>query len=410
LSPGPIEAADVQKARPAGSSAPHPSPNTILYVVGSLDVGGTERHLALVAPRLKQLGWALAVYCLSRPGQQASEVAEAGVRVIFPPVPSSLKQERGVTGVARLALSALKLFWVMLKMRPRIVHLFLPGAYLLGGPLALFTRIPNRIMSRRSLNNYQADHPIIRKCELRLHRHMTAILGNSRSVVRELVDEGCPPERVALIYNGIDISAFETRRERDNPLVLVTVANLIRYKGHSGLLNALGDIAGELPPGWSLLCVGRDDEMGAALRRRSRELGIEENVTFLGVRSDIPALLGAADIGILASHQEGFANSILEGMAAGLPMVVTNVGGNAEAVINGVTGLVVPPRDEKELGRAILQLARDRALRRKFGEAGRKRVENYFDIDRCVANYSRLYTGVLEGKLPAEIVGATPPT
>jgi glycosyltransferase involved in cell wall biosynthesis len=92
-------------------------------------------------------------------------------------------------------------------------------------------------------------------------------------------------------------------------------------------------------------------------------------------------------------------------MAAGLPMVVTDVGGNAEAVIDGVTGLVVPPGDAAALGNAILKLAQDARLRQSMGEAGRKRIERYFTIDRCVANYARLYAGLLQGKLPADIVG-----
>jgi glycosyltransferase involved in cell wall biosynthesis len=171
------------------------------------------------------------------------------------------------------------------------------------------------------------------------------------------------------------------------------------------LLTALGGIAGALPPGWSLLCVGRDDGIGTALMQQACALGIEDNVKFLGMRTDIPALLGAADIGILASHEEGFANAILEGMAACLPMVVTDVGGNAEAVVDGVTGFVVPARDESALGSAILKLAFDRHLRRTMGDAGRERVEKYFGIDRCVANYARLYAGLLQGKAPADIAG-----
>src|SRR4029079_17142928 len=100
-------------------------------------------------------------------------------------------------------------------------------------------------------------------------------------------------------------------------------------------------------------------------------LGIEENIKLLGARTDIAALLAAADIGVLASHEEGFANSILEGMASGLPMIVTDVGGNAEAVVNGVTGLVVPPRDARALGSAILKLALDPEFLRTMGDAGR---------------------------------------
>ena len=186
--------------------------------------------------------------------------------------------------------------------------------------------------------------------------------------------------------------------------MLVTVANLIRYKGHSDLFEALDWIKGSLPARWTLLCVGRDDGIGERLRKQAVARGIESNVQFLGERPDIASLLASADIGILCSHEEGFANSILEGMAAGLPMIVTDVGGNAEAVIDGTTGLVVPPHNPKALGAAIVKLALDPELRRRMGRAGRERVEKYFGIDRCVANYARLYAGLGRGERPADIV------
>jgi glycosyltransferase involved in cell wall biosynthesis len=404
---GPSEAADLPETAISAESRPDPGRNKILYVVGSLDVGGTERHLALLAPRLKRMGWEPVIYCLARPGEQASEVGQAGVPVLSGPFPIISGQGWLATRGLKLALSTLKLLWVMLTARPQIAHFFLPAAYLLGAPSALLVRIPIRIMSRRSLNDYQAAHPMFRTCELRLHKHMTAILGNARSIVRELIeDEHCPADRVALIYNGIDTSPFAKQREPHDELVLITVANLIAYKGHAHLLAALGQIASALPPRWSLLCVGRDDGIGFALAQQARDVGISDKVKLLGARTDIPALLAGADVGVLVPHlNEGFSNSILEGMAASLPMVVTDVGGNAEAVIDGVTGLVVPPHDAHALGNAILKLAQDARLRQSMGEAGRKRVERYFTIDRCVVNYARLYAGLLQGKSPAAIAG-----
>src|SRR5262249_9201621 len=155
---------------------------------------------------------------------------------------------------------------------------------------------------------------------------------NSRAVVAQLRDEGVPPARLGLIYNGIDPRAFNNVPPPaeikirlgigEAPLVLTTVANLIPYKGHHDLLEALAGIADRLPPGWVLLCPGRDDGLGPALAQRARALNLHERVRWMGPRKDIPSILHASDIGILASHEEGFSNSILEGMAAGLPMVV----------------------------------------------------------------------------------------
>jgi glycosyltransferase involved in cell wall biosynthesis len=412
----PSEAAVLPEVAISAESPPTPGRNKILYVVGSLDVGGTERHLALLAPGLKRMGWDPTIYCLTRPGEQASEVRQAGVPVLSAPFPIISGQRWFATRALKLALSSLKLLWVMLSTRPQIAHFFLPVAYLLGAPSAILGRIPILVMSRRSLNRYQARHPLLSRLELWLHSRMTAILGNSRQVVRELVSEGCPPERVALIYNGIDYNGIDASSFEADPLpastqgeaahlTLITVANLIPYKGHSDLLTALAQIAQALPRDWTLLCVGNDSGLGASLKQQARTLGIEKNVNLIGASANVAALLARADIGVLASHEEGFSNSILEGMAAGLPMVVTGVGGNAEAVIDGVTGLVVQSRDADALGGAILKLANDARLRQNMGEAGRKRVERYFTIDRCIAGYLRFYAGLLKGESPADIVG-----
>ena len=414
VSGGPIETANLPAKDQSGSPEPDPTGNTLLYVIGSLDVGGTERHLALIAPRLRRLGWNPAIYCLTQPGQHANQVTQAGVQIIPPPLTFAPEQGWFLVRSLKMLLSALKLFWIMVRTRPQVAHFFLPAAYLIGGPLSLVAGLPTRVMSRRSLNRYQARHPFLSRCERRLHRRMTAILGNSQHVVRELIDqEGCPRERVALIYNGIDVSAFAAERpptgmrehKGERPLVLITIANLIPYKGHSDLIAALGQVAHALPPQWSLVCVGRDDGIGGRLKQQARAVGIEENIKLLDARNDIAELLAAADIGVLASHEEGFANSILEGMAAGLPMIVTDVGGNAEAVVNGVTGLVVPSRDANALGAAMLKLALDSGLRSAMGSAGRERVEKYFGIDRCVTNYARLYAGLMRGESPADIAG-----
>jgi glycosyltransferase involved in cell wall biosynthesis len=240
-----------------------------------------------------------------------------------------------------------------------------------------------------------------------------AVLGNSRGVVDQLKAEGIAPARLGLIYNGIDASGYGKVGLRDQTradlglapgtLVMCIVANLIPYKGHGDLIDALGQAAPLLPTHWHMLVVGRDDGIGAALQERARQLGLRDNISFLGARDDIPGLLDASDVGILCSHEEGFANAILECMAAGLPMIVTRVGGNAEAVIDGETGLVVPPRDSKTLATAIVQLANDRALRTRFGAAGRQRVVTQFGVQRFIDSHRALYDALLAGKQPSDV-------
>ena len=387
-------------------------------MIGSLDRGGSERHLALIAPRLHKLGWQISVFCLTHEGTQAADLMQEGVEIMGPPL-GSLPDARFM-GALRLALSSVKLLAIMVRRRPAIVHFFLPASYVIGAPLAILTRIPIRIMSRRSLNLYQQDHPIFEGIERRLHRRMSAVLGNSRQVVRELLNlEGCPPDRVGLIYNGIEVSCFEAAapgrsqselsRPNTSNLVLIINANLIPYKGHADLISALAMIGDRLPLDWQLLCVGADYGFGAKLREQIRELNLGDHVRLLGQRGDVASLLSSADIGLLCSHQEGFANAVLEGMAAGLPMIVTDVGGNAEAVVHGKTGLVVPPRDPRAFGHAILELAGNAQRRCAMGKAGLERVKSHFNIDRCVSEYDRLYEGLLRGKCPAQLEGIGAP-
>ena len=266
------------------------------------------------------------------------------------------------------------------------------------------------VMSRRSRNHYQSHHPLAAWVERRLHRRMDALVGNSRAVVQDLLDEGAPPDRVRLIYNGVDAGRFaagEVRIERrcalrtelglpDDRVVLTCVANLFPYKGHADLLDALALLGAGFAARATLLLVGRDAGARAALEAQAARLGLSASVRFLGERGDVPDLLVASDIGVLASHEEGFSNAVLEGMAAGLPMVVSDVGGNAEAVTDGECGHVVPARAPAVLAQALADLIGDVGRRQAMGEAARRRVAASFSLDACVAAYEALYEELWE--------------
>jgi glycosyltransferase involved in cell wall biosynthesis len=232
---------------------------------------------------------------------------------------------------------------------------------------------------------------------------MDTVVGNSRAVIRELSSEGIPRSKIQLIYNGIETStAFPERSEArralgiaPEALVGVVIANLIPYKGHSDLIEGLASVAQSFPSGWRVLCAGRDEGLQSKLENLAEARGITANIQFLGERGDVSTLLAAADYGVLNSWEEGFSNVILEAMSAGLPMVVTDVGGNPEAVLDQETGLLVPPRDPVALGKAVLNLAQDPDLRRRFGAAARLRVRREFSIERCVEAHESLYCELL---------------
>lgn len=394
------------------ASLKSPEPPDILYVIGSLSVGGAERHLSLVARALTGRGMRIHVYSLAGDGPLRNTLERDGVTVLVPPVGSASIGRSFVFRALRLALAAVHLTYVMLRTRPKIVHFFLPAAYLIGAAAAFLARVNIRVMSRRSLNVYQLSYPMMRWLETKLHGRMNAVLGNSIAVVRQLHDEeGVSKDKLGLIYNGIEVPQRVDSRGAvrsslgldEQTLVFVIVANLIAYKGHLDLINAFSLANGQIDQPWRLLVVGRDDGIESELRKAASRLSIDNNISFLGSRSDVASLMSASDVGLLSSHQEGFSNTILEGMAAGLPMIVTSVGGNAEAVVDGETGVVVPPHDPQSFAEAIVRLASDPAMRRSYGDAGLKRVEALFLSDACAEKYEALYRGLILGMLPRDI-------
>lgn len=387
-------------------------PLDILIVIGGLNVGGAERHVSYVTRALCRAGWSIGVYSLAGDGPLRADLESAGVKVISPPAGQTSFGRLLILRPLWMLIAGTHVIYTMLRMRPKIVHFFLPAAYLIGAIAASLARMKIRVMSRRSLNDYQLAYPMMRWLELKLHSRMDAVMGNSMAVVRQLHDEEeVSGDKLGLIYNGIELPVRDTDRATlrsslaiaGPTLVFTIVANLIPYKGHRDLITAFGLAKDRIGQPWYLLIVGRDDGIGSEILTMARELGIDRNISFLGSRSDVASLMSASDVGLLSSHQEGFSNTILEAMAAGLPMIVTNVGGNAEAVVDGETGLVVPPHDPGSFAEAIVRVARDPSLRERYGAAGRKRVEALFLLDTCVARYESLYRGLMQGKIPRDI-------
>jgi glycosyltransferase involved in cell wall biosynthesis len=389
------------------------SAKRIVCVIGSLNVGGAERHIAQVLPRLDRSRWRPFVYCLTERGALADQLEAQGVPVLtssIEPPPKGASRIRRVLRIARVTRS---LTIEIRKLSPAIAHFFLPAAYILGAPAAILAGVPVRIMSRRSLNNYQQDSPLSGLIEPRLHPAMTAVLGNSRRVIEQLRTlERVPRDKLGLIYNGVEFrqAAGDARAHvrsslgiGADALVFIIVANLIPYKGHRDLIDAFARAAARLPADWRLLVVGRDDGIADELHAQTLTSGIASNALFLGARHDVNDLLAASDVNLLSSHQEGFSNAVLEGMAAGLPSIVTDVGGNSEAVIDQHSGIVVPPHDPKRFAAAIERLAGDHALRKEMGNKALVRARENFSIESCVARYEDLYSSLLAGRKPCEI-------
>ncbi|WP_150288000.1 glycosyltransferase [Rhabdaerophilum calidifontis] len=365
----------------------------VLVVGPPMHVGGTERHLAQVLPALAARGIEIGLHVLERGGVLEAPLCAAGIAVEGP--------EPGMGRAWRAAAMVSGLRRRIRATAPDLLHLFLPEPSLLGALAAESVGFRRYLLSRRSLAHYRAAYPGIWAMERVFIRRALGVIGNSEAVLAELLAETGQRARLGLIHNGVAVPALLSPAERrarrariavaEEAYLIAVVANLIPYKGHADLIAALGPIAARLPQDWVLALIGRDDGIGAALDALSLRHGLAGRVRRVGARSDAAELLAAADLAVLPTHQEGFSNALVEGMAAGIPTIATAVGGNLDAVEDGVSGLLVPVADPAALGRAILALAASPDDARRLGAAARARVSERFGEAAMLARYEMLY-------------------
>ena len=370
----------------------------VLYLIEHLRQGGSERYVSELGRFASQMGVAPHVGVFREGGIFYDEVRKAGIPLVHFPLKSLYHPSALTTGreMARYIRSR----------GIRIVHSFQPNANILG---TLVGRLNGArvIISRRSLGDYGSLGSPRLEFFQRLFTNPLAhrVLANSRAV-REaaLRKEGFPEEKVALIYNGLDTDRFRPlsdprpfRKALDLPeeTVVFGVASGFRpVKGVDVAIRGFARLVAEFPE--SVLLVAGDGPERGRLEALVRELGIGPAVRFLGVRADMEAILPALDVFLLCSHSEGFSNAILEAMGMGLPVVASRVGGNIEMVEDGVSGFLVPPGEDEPLGGRLLELARNPALRRTMGEAGRCWVLKTNSREVVFAAFRDLYQGVLD--------------
>ena len=369
----------------------------VLFVAPRLDAGGAEIHLVRVIPQLRRAGLDASLFTIARGGRFEDDLTAAGVPVLG-------VEMSGVRPVRSLRV-AHALHREIRNLKPDILHFFLPEPYLIGSIAAAGLGRMIRIMSRRSLADYQRNHLLLARLERYLHHSTNALIGNSSAVAAQLIQECAHPEKVGVIHNGIDVPPLPDRQARaacrlelgiaENAFVIAVIANLIPYKGHADLFAALANGRERLRGPWRLILIGRDEGFGRTLRRQAELLGISSNILWVGECSDPQAMLAAADLGVLPSHQEGFSNSLIEKMAHALPIVATRAGGNTDAVVDGESGCLVPIANPEALGAAITALYENAGLRVRMGAAARLRVERLFTLEACVRRYLNLYRGIV---------------
>lgn len=225
------------------------------------------------------------------------------------------------------------------------------------------------------------------------------------SLAGRLANEvGVRQDRIHTIHNGIAPEIYQASVDHESlrrglripgaAPVVGMVGNLYPVKGHEYFIRAMASVKKSFSDAVFLVC-GRG-ELQEQLEALAAECGLGDQIRFLGFRDDVPALLRLMDVFVLSSLSEGLSLSIIEAMAGGAPVVVTDVGGNREIVVEGETGFVVPARDPEALADKVCLLLRDRALAKKMGGDGRRRVESLFSQERMVREYERLYLSLVE--------------
>ena len=377
----------------------------ISIITGSLRRGGAEIQLSEILPGLDKNKYKVEIFLLSTRGELADELDSKGITIINPWFDTKGEALNIPVRLYRYFLLKIQLFIYFIRKRPDIVHFFLPQSYCLAMPIAIATGINKKIMSRLSLNNYKLDRIWMWRLEKIFHSFTTKIVVNSNFVKKQMIEnENVKNKKIIRIYSGVKINIPDKNNKKflrkklgfdENELILIMVANLIPYKGHGDLINALGSISNEMTPNWRMLFIGRDDGIKSELINETVKNKIFENCLFLHPDGDISDYYKISDIGILTSHEEGFSISILEGMRSGIPMIVTDVGGNREAVIDQQTGFVVPSHDCNEIGQAILKLSLNKKMQNTMGRAGYERVTNNFSIKNCIKEHEKLYASLL---------------
>ncbi len=390
------------KFQAALSRSKPPSDNDgarVLYLVDTLNVGGTETQMVQTALRLRSTSHHITVGCLHAKGPLLEVLQQADIPVVEFRKKKTLLSVNGVYQLMRLAL-------FLRQGQFHVIHAHDLWANLLGVPAGRLARTPVIISSRRYLADLEWYTIWKNKTIRAIYYLSTHIIVNSASVRQLLVErDRLSPEKIHVIYNGVDVDRFAgARGDREGLLgsfgsgskLIAVVANMYsRVKGHACLIEASRIVCRSVPSAKFVL-IG-DGAERRKLEQQVRQAGLEENFLFLGHRQDVPELLSCCDLSVLPSEAEAMPNSVLESMAAGLPVVATRVGGTPEIIVDGVDGLLVPPQDSQALAQAMLHVLQDADFARRLSRSGQEKMQTHFGFDRLIAQLEQLYSNAVLG-------------
>jgi glycosyltransferase involved in cell wall biosynthesis len=366
----------------------------VLYLVDTLNVGGTETQVAHVALRLRSRAHDVVVGCLHAEGSLLEVLKRGNVPIVEFRKGKTLLSLNGLYQLFRLA-------HFLRRGRFHAVHSHDLWSNLLAIPAAWLARIPIIISSRRYLADLEWYTPWRSAVMRVIYRLSTRVTVNSRSV-RDLLArrDSLSPEKIQVLNNAVDVDRFATAQgDREHLFpgtgshskLIAVVANMYsRVKGHTHLISAASSVCRDIPEAIFVL-IG-DGKERPNLEQQVRQAGLEKNFLFLGSRGDVPELLACCNLFVLPSEAEALPNALLEAMAAGLPVVGTRVGGIPEIIRNGMDGLIVPAKDPHALAEAILRILQNPRLAKQLSQAGQDMVRAHFGFDRLLAELEQLYT------------------
>lgn len=376
-------------------------PTPVLHFVNILGIGGAEGQFVERVRSTDFRRFRPLVATLKKSGPHLAEFQRLGLEPREFPLGRSFAHPSTAATVLNLAA------W-MRKEGVKLVHaqdfytnlLAVPAARLAGAKV---------IVSRLDLAHWHGQRR--RQALAWATRLADRVQVNALAIKQQLIgEEAVPSEKIELVHNGLDLSRFDRRQkqpldgELSLPLgarIVAVVANLHPIKGQDDVVTAFSRFATE--PEFSdvhLLLIG-EGERRAPLESLALELGLGGRVHLVGHRTDIPAILSRVEILISSSHAEGLSNSVIEGMAARLPVIATAVGGSPELILDGERGLLVPPGSPERLAQALRLLLTDPHLRERLGNAARSYVEANLAIGQMARHFDRLYDAVLSGRAVA---------
>lgn len=365
------------------------------FLITDLAFGGAELLVVRLAAGLQARGWQVRVISMMPPQAFEEELRNAGIVV------ESLEMKRGIPNPAAL----FKLLRLLRSGRPDVVHCHMFHANLLGrisrkpaGVPVLISTIHNMYEGarwRELANRYSA--PL---------SDVTTII--SRKSAERMIRVGAiSRDRLKVIPNGVDTMRYyrsEAARKElrgkfnaGDSFIWLAVGRFAEAKDHANMIRAYHR-ARQVRDDALLLLAG-EGGMRRQAENLAEELGLTGQVKFLGVRSDIPELMSAADAYLMSSSWEGMPLVLLEAASCRLPVVATDVGGNSEVVVEGKTGFLVPPKDPEKLAGAMIRLmSLSETDRQEMGRAGREYVEEHYSLDRITDRWEELYYKLINRK------------